>query len=282
MIATLRMELFKLSRRVSIWILGAILIAIVILGYLLLWHFIGHPPRGARVRGGVARRLELAAVYPHSMIPTTLGIAESLGGALCMVVGCLVIGSEYGWGTMKTVLTQLPGRVSVFVARAIAVELFILLFNAAMFAVAAALSASLAHADGQALNWPSASEILKGIGIAWLVFSMWTAFGTVLAYLFRQAGLAIGIGLVYMLVLENIIVGLLTGIGGTTFTNVARLLPSTAVGALTETLGKAPSFLGGGSTSVSLGGGQALAELAIYFAVFTLIGLALVLRRDVL
>jgi ABC-type transport system involved in multi-copper enzyme maturation permease subunit len=149
------MELFKLSRRLSVWILGAIIVAIVILGYLLLWHFLGHPPRGARVRGGVERKLELAAVYPHSMIPTTLGIAESLGGALCMVVGCLVVGSEYGWGTMKTLLTQLPGRLTVFLARVIAIELFILLFNVAMFAVAAALSASLARADGQALDWPA-------------------------------------------------------------------------------------------------------------------------------
>jgi ABC-2 type transport system permease protein len=282
MIATLRMELFKLSRRMSIWILGAIIVAIVILGYLLLWHFVHNPPRGARVRGAIERRVELKAVYPHAMIPTTLGIAESLGGALCMVVGCLVVGSEYGWGTMKTVLTQLPGRTAMFVARAIAVELFILLFDLAMFGVAAALSASLAHADGQAMDWPSASEILKGIGIGWLVFSMWTSFGMVLAYLFRQSGLAIGIGLVYMLVLENIILGLLTGIGGTTFTNIARALPSTPAGALTETLGHAASFLGGASTSVSLGGGQALAELLGYFFVFTLLGLAMVLRRDVL
>lgn len=282
MIATLRMEVYKIGRRLSIWVLGAIIVAIVILGYLLLWHFLSHPPRGARVRPGVERRLELATVYPHSMIPTTLGIAESLGGALCMVVGCLVVGSEYGWGTMKTVLIQLPGRFTVFLARVIAIELFILLFDLAMFAAAAALSASLARADGQPLDWPSASEILNGVGIAWLIFSMWTAFGTVLAYLFRQSGLAIGIGLVYMLVLENIIVGLLTGIGGTAFTNVARGLPSTAAGALTETLGRAPSFLGGASTSVALGGGQALAELAAYFALFSLVGLALFLRRDVL
>lgn len=282
MIATLRMELYKLSRRLSIWILGAIIAAIVILGYLLLWHFLSHPPRGSRVRGGAERRLALAAVYPHSMIQTALGIAESLGGALCMVVGCLIVGSEYGWGTMKTLLTQLPGRITVFLARVIAIELFILLFSLAMFAVAAAVSASVARADGQALDWPSASEVLKGVGIAWLIFSMWTAFGTVLAYLFRQSGLAIGLGLVYMLVLENIIVGLLTGIGGTVFTNVARALPSTAAGALTDTLGRAPSFLGGASTSVSLGGGQALAELLAYFALFSLVGMALFLRRDVL
>ena len=35
------------------------------------------------------------------------------GGALMMVLGAIVAGNGYGWGTWKTVLTQGPSRRSV-------------------------------------------------------------------------------------------------------------------------------------------------------------------------
>ena len=36
------------------------------------------------------------------------------GGAIVLILGALAVGSGYGWGTWKTVLTQGPGRVAAF------------------------------------------------------------------------------------------------------------------------------------------------------------------------
>ena len=36
------------------------------------------------------------------------------GGVLALMLGVLTLGSEYGWGTLRTLFTQGPGRLRVF------------------------------------------------------------------------------------------------------------------------------------------------------------------------
>ncbi len=280
MISAIRVELFKLRRRPAVWVLGLILVALLLLGYILIWHFIGNPPKGARFPRGFNKAEALTAVYPGSFIRTGFSTAGQLGGALCMVLGVLSTGSEYSWGTLKTVLIQGPGRLQLFGGKLIGLAAVVLVFVLAMLGLAAATSAVLVHVDGASSTWPDAVEILKGVGAGWLIFGMWTAFGVFLAFLFRQATLAIGIGLVYMLIVEAILGGIFTGIGGDVFLNIDRLLPGTNVNGLISVFGTAPRFLGGGA-EILVGGERGLITLAVYVAAFLLSAGASFARRDV-
>lgn len=276
----LRVELFKLRRRPATWVLGLLLIALLVLGYVLIWHFISNPPRGARFPPNFNKATALEAVYPGSFIRTGFSTVGTLGGALCMLLGVLATGSEFGWGTLKTLLIQGPGRVEVFVGKLAALAVVVLVFVLAMMGVAAGLSAILASADGAHSAWPDAVDILKGIGAGWLIFGMWTAFGVFLAFVLRQATLAIGIGLVYMLIVEAIIGGILTGIGGDALLNVDRLLPGPNVLGVLSIFGSAPRFLGGGQEAV-VDGARGLITLGAYVVVFLGVAATLFTRRDI-
>ncbi len=55
------------------------------------------------------------------------------------------------------------------------------------------------------MAFPSAFDILRGIGAGWLIATMWTMFGAVLGILLRGVALAVGLGLVWMLAVQNLI-----------------------------------------------------------------------------
>lgn len=280
MIASVRVELYKLRRRPATWVLGLILVGLLLLGYILIWHFISNPPRGARFERGFDKAVALQAVYPGSFIRTGFSTVGSLGGALCMLLGVLATGSEYGWGTLKTLLIQGPGRVEIYAGKLMALAVVVLVFVLAMLGEAAAISAILARADGATSTWPDGLEILKGVGAGWLIFGMWTAFGVFLAFLLRQATLAIGIGLVYMLIVEAIVGGILTGIGGDVFTNIDKLLPGTNTVSLIGVFGTGPRFLGGGVLP-AVDGGRAVLTLVAYVVGFLAIAGVAFTRRDI-
>ena len=280
MIRAVRVELFKLRRRPSTWVLGGILIALLLLGYILIWHFISSPPRGARFERGFNKALALQSVYPGSFIRTGFSTVGSLGGALCMLLGVLATGSEYGWGTLKTLLIQGPGRLQVFTGKLIALAIVVLVFVLLMLGVSAGISAVLVQADGATSAWPDTATILKGIGAGWLIFGMWTSFGVFLAFLLRQATLAIGIGLVYLLIVEAILTALLTGIGGDVFTGIDKLLPSVNTTSVIAIFGSGPRFLGGGVLT-TVDGERAVLTVAIYMAIFLAIAGTAFMRRDI-
>lgn len=276
----IRVELFKLRRRPATWVLGLLLIALLLLGYILIWHFISNPPKGARFGRDFNKAVALESVYPGSFIRTGFSTVGTLGGALCMLLGVLATGSEFGWGTLKTLLVQGPGRGQIYAGKLIALAVVVLVFVLAMMGVAAAVSAILVRADGATSAWPDALQIVKGIGAGWLIFGMWTAFGVFLAFVLRQATLSIGVGLVYMLIVEAIIGGILTGIGGDVFTNIDKLLPGTNTVSLIGVFGSGPRFLGGGALP-AVDGGRAVLTLAVYVVVFLGIAGTLFARRDI-
>ena len=255
MIASLRAELMKLRRRSAVWILGAVLVAVVaLLGYLLAWWVISHPPPGSELARNIRNLAEAKlAYYPSGFVKNTLSVGGSLGGALCMVLGALTMGSEYSWGTLKTILTQRPGRLAALGGRWVALAVVLAIYAIVVFAVAAGMSAILAIIDGHAVIWPSAGDILKGLAFEWLTFATWAAFGMMLAILFQQSALAIGLGLVYMLIIEGLVLGLLALVGGDAILEIRRILPGTAAHAL------AGSFPGSSGAGALRGGAPAQA-----------------------
>ena len=107
-------------------------------------------------------------------------------------MGALVAGSEYGWGTLKTILTQRPGRSAVLAGKLLAIVTAILVVVVGVFALNALWSWVIAATEDRAADWPSALELAKGIGAGWLVLGTWSLVGAALGILFRSTSLAIG------------------------------------------------------------------------------------------
>jgi ABC-type transport system involved in multi-copper enzyme maturation permease subunit len=224
----------------------------------------------------------LAGTLPGELVPTSLGGFPVFAGALALILGALAAGSEYGWGTLQTALTQRPTRLAVYGGKLLALAASTLAIVAAVFALNAAVAGVIATIESRALDYPSVAELARGIGSGWLILGMWAGLGALLGFTFRGVALPIGLGVVWVLGVENLV----SAVAGSLLTSLQPLrdlLPGVNAGSLVWSL--AP---GGGSTgeappgvSDAVTGGRATLGLVLYVVAFAVAGAALVRRRDV-
>ena len=129
------------------------------------------------------------------------------GGALMLVLGALVAGNGYGWGTWKTVFTQGPARPSVVVGSLSALTAFVVATVLATLALCFGLSLLVAAVESQDVVWPAIGDVGVSLGAGFLVMEMWALIGFVLGTLARGPALSVGLGLVWALVVENLLRG---------------------------------------------------------------------------
>lgn len=279
MLASFSAELLKFSKRPATWVLLLIFVLSVgIFGYLFTYIFVINAPEG----GGLpseTRKVFLDSLLPESFLSNTLsnGFA-GFGGALVLILGALSVGSEYGWGTFKAALTQKPGRFGLFLGKLLALAVLLAIFTLAILGVGAASSLVVASLEDAAMDWPSAAEILKAAGAGWLILTVFAALGLFLATLFRGTALAIGLGIVYLLVLENIFLGLAPQ--SETVEDIGKALPAKNSLDLANSFGEVPTGFGG-PTGQAVDPGQAALVIGAYALGFLLISLLLFRRRDV-
>jgi ABC-type transport system involved in multi-copper enzyme maturation permease subunit len=177
------------------------------------------PPPGEEVPPEVEEQMQagqeayneafLKSLYPENLVANMFsGGIFSIGGALALILGALVTGSEYGWGTLKTALTQRPGRLGTLFGKLLVFAVVILVIVLVGFAAAALSSFIIARLEEASVEWPSLSTFAEGFGAASLIFVVWGMLGFALATLFRGTALAIGLGLAWVLAVENLIAGL--------------------------------------------------------------------------
>ncbi len=97
------------------------------------------------VLGNVADQ-ELLNLLPGGIALQMILWPTTPGGLLMLILGVLVAGSEYGWGTIKTVLTRRPGRVAVFGGKVLVLVVVATSVVPVIFALAAATSMLIAQA----------------------------------------------------------------------------------------------------------------------------------------
>jgi ABC-2 type transport system permease protein len=276
----LRAELLKLDKRPAVWVLLGIAIGILVLfGYLLEWLLYSHPPQGMNLPRGISPTQLKQPLYPAHLVSTAVNTG-SLPSALALVLGVLLVGSEYNWGTFKTLFTQRPSRVQTLFAKLLAMEIAIGAAVLLFFFAAALCSATLAALDGQPLNdWPAGDTIIYGILASWLTWSWSALFGTALAFSLRQSALAIGFGLAYSFVIEGVILNIGGAFGGEFIHTLQKFFPGPNASAL------ATSFelpIPGGPPHLPLvGAGQATLVLIAYCLAAVVTCGILVAQRDV-
>jgi ABC-2 type transport system permease protein len=193
----------------------------------------------------------------------------------------LVQGSEYGWGTMKTLYTQRSGRLTMLFGKVTALAVLVLLMVVGLFAVDAASSVVVAQLDGKPITFPGVDVILEAIVAGFLIFGFWAMFGFALATVFKQSAMAIGLGLAYALVVELLIFSLLRGFGGKVVQEIEQWFPIANTGYLAQSFG-AIKFKGIPATPVPFADAtHAVLMLLLYVAAFIALTTWLSRKRDI-
>jgi ABC-2 type transport system permease protein len=273
-------ELLKLRKRWAIRILAIIFVLIVVLlTYVLSYVIYKNPP--PNFQSGLPRGTTLAdlikTLYPANFHRIALSSVNGLGSAIAIILGVLAAGSEYGWGTLKTVFTQKPGRVAVSLARFLALLVVTLVFALLLMVAAAGSSVVIALIDGKLGGWPDPLVILEATGSLWLILIVWTMFGVMLAVIFQQSALAIGIGLVYGFVVEGLVFGLFGR--NPSLQNIEKAFPGANATALADAFGQVTRFQ---DATPLVSAGQAVAVLTAYTLAFLAISTFLIARRDLI
>jgi len=271
MIATIKGEWRKNRFRPAFLVSSGIIAAIVVLVYGVNWYQALHPAADDR-------QVSLLTLYPDQFVNSVMGAGFPLGAAMAIVLGALIAGSEYSWGTMKTTLTQGPGRLTTWFGRVVVFAAWMAILTLILFAMGAAASVVVASFEGHAIAWPAAIDIAKGIGAIWLVFAVNGAIGLALGVLIRNSAAALGVGLIYVLAVEILAVGFIDSLNGGAYRWIGNLFVGQNATALLQSF-TSPAF--GRSLAPSIGAEQAVLVLAAYFAGLVIVAAALIRQRDV-
>ncbi len=279
-LSTAAAELLKLVRRPAAWVLLAVA-AILNQVFAYVVPYLSYTSGDGGMSDGATPQQLLASTLPDQLVANTIGGFAVFAGALALVLGALMFGGEYGWGTVKTMLTQRAGRATVLAGQFVALAVAVLTGVLVLYALGAATSAAIALAEDQSMNWPSLADLAQGVGYGWLILFTWAVLGAALGVLLRGIALPIGLGVVWVLGVENLVSAMADSVLDA-LQPVRDLLPGVNAGSLINTvLVNRPIEPAPGVTD-AVDGSRALLTLACYLVVAATVALWTMRRRDVI
>lgn len=276
MLPLLRSEVFRLSRRGMPRILLIIVALIVVAIYALIWSIVRTQPEGMnpedidRFRDG----LSFGAVREFGM-----GSVQQVGSVLVVILGASIISSEFGWGTIRTILPRASGRAPFITAKLLALAAFVLLLTVVGFIVAVVSSAVVTVLENVSGSLADALDgaTLAAVGRTAYVMLPYAALAFVIAVWTRSTAAGIAISLA-VLFLEPLAVNLIGTIPGP-FKHIGDALLSRNIAALLQANVR--------DTSLAIvqeglpNAWRAAGVLAAYTAVFVALAYWRFARRDI-
>jgi ABC-2 type transport system permease protein len=266
-------ELLILRKRAATWILLGIWTVLgVFFAYVVPYAL---DPEDAT--GGVEQ------FFPESLAGTLISGFPFFGGVFALMLGVFAVGSEYGWGTLKTLFIQRPGRLRVFGAKLAALGLLLVPFVLTLFVAGAVASFVIAQIENAPVNWPSAWLLARAMAAGWLILAAWGALGVLLGVVTRGTSLAIGVGILYALVVEGLLSAFADSVSvleplTEVFLRANGYSIAAALGASVDSIeSSGPGSYGGPLVDAMQGAAVLTATIAGLVAVSSL----LLLRRDV-
>jgi hypothetical protein len=178
---------------------------------------------------------------------------------------------------------QREGRLRVFGAKLLALGAVLVPFVLVVFALGAGASYVVALREGGAVEWPSAWLVVRAMAAGWLILAVWASFGLLLAAVSRGTSLAIGVGILYALVIEGLISAFADAVSF--LQPVTEFFLRANAYSLVKGLGLSVSGAAGNGPGAFSGpyvaAGQALLVLVAYMAGFLALSGLLLRRRDV-
>ncbi|MGY1865183.1 MULTISPECIES: ABC transporter permease [Nocardia] len=277
LVASTKAEMLRLRKWPAFWIILGTWI-LMNLTFAYLFNYLAYTSGGSgRMSNGLPREALLRQMLPTAVPEVfTQGMAM-FGGALMLILGALTVGSGYGWGTWKTVFTQGPSRVRAVAGVVVSLAVVVVGLVCAAFVVDVSIAALIAASQSQAVTLPALDRSLLGILTGTAILGMWTLAGALIGAIARGPALAVGLGLVWVLVVEN----LLRGVAGI-FAPIRAItdhLPGTAAGSLAGAMRTVDGPATPGVLDV-LPRTESLVVLAAYLVVFASGTIWLMRERD--
>jgi ABC-2 type transport system permease protein len=195
-------------------------------------------------------------------------------------------GAEYGWGTIRMVLSRRPERVSFALAglcillfAVVVAQLILLLFAVPLALLVAALTGHSAVV-GSLFTAHFLGIVLKGLLAGWYVLALYVVVAYAAGTLFRSSAVGIGVGIGFTLA-ELILRGILFSLGGV-WETIGRHLPGAYTQALSsrvlsEGLSRAIVDISRDAPTI----GESILALGLYMLVPLVLTLFLIRTRDV-
>lgn len=148
-----------------------------------------------------------------------IGQATQFLGIVAVIIFAFSIASEYSYGTLRNLLVRQPRRLVLLGGSYLAMAAFVVL--AAVLATAVSVGVSLALAPSNGIDtaaWTSGghllTEPLKAAANTSLAMIGYGTLGAALGILLRSPAAAIGVGVAYLLPVETILGGAVSGLDG--------------------------------------------------------------------
>ncbi|MDQ6525786.1 ABC transporter permease [Nocardioides sp. LHD-245] len=276
-----RAELMRLRAWPAVWItLGAWLVLSVMFGYLFTYlsYTSGDPGFADE---GTTQAQQLARMMPDAVPNVFLQGMPMFGGALMMVLGALVAGNGYGWGTWKTLFSQGVRRTPALLGSVAALTAVVVGTLVVTFGLDLGISLVIAASESQDVVMPSLGSVGEAAGAGFLVLEMWALLGFLLGTLARGPALSVGLGLVWALVVENLLRGVGQLLGWVE--SLTEVLPGTSAGSLIGAVIGIDPTSGDQTPGVldTVPADRAAITVAVYVVLAVVTSIALVRRRDV-
>jgi ABC-type transport system involved in multi-copper enzyme maturation permease subunit len=217
------------------------------------------PPQ--RARGPAGRLLTQAQLSAPDGLARLLARGSALLGVIALVLFAMSFASEYSQGTLRNLLVREPRRLRLLLGKTLAMGLFVAIAVVLAMGVGTAIAYWLAPGHGITTSAWSIDSLFSAMGRVILTTFAWGVLGMVLGIALRAPAPAIGVGVAYGFVLENLL--------SAAWSSGARWLPGQLLS----------GFASGGSTDLSIG--RAATLLIVYMAAILMVGATLFLRRDV-
>jgi ABC-type transport system involved in multi-copper enzyme maturation permease subunit len=286
LVALFAVEFFKLRHRLMTWVLFTILLAIIILLYVVLWA-VTEEASEIFVEPGELQRLR-RFLFLREAVPFGLQLVSTFGLVLAVILAAGAMGSEYGWGTIRVMLSSTPGRINFLTAKMAAVMAMVMLGSLVGMLTAIASSTIIAEVGGGAdfsfvdRGYIARSALSFGRTILVVTPYVMMAFFFTVWGRSTMAGVAAGIGVGF---LEGIITGLMR-VAGSPWDAVPQFFLDANADVLRLESGLSEGLGFGPQTRPALSEGLpdpsiAALTLGLWTLLFLALSIALFRRRDV-
>jgi ABC-type transport system involved in multi-copper enzyme maturation permease subunit len=282
MLASLRAELLVLRKSRVAWalVLTAPLLTLVTTYVFGFGDYLGLTPAMYAQFGTPAQNLQ-------GLLPSQFNIQavnELFFTAPFIVLGAVIVGGDWGRGTIKTSLLQGPSRARTFAGQTRAIMLACAVSVVMCFALAALASFLIRWyagraAGGAAAAFPAAGVVGHTVAAGLLIGVAYGALGIALGTLCRSAAGGVAAALLWYALIDSFLYDLSINAGGT-FQHVYNAFPAASVVTLTSMFGSP----GGGASSATyqpVRPLQATLILVGYTLVFLGLAFLRLRRRDV-
>ena len=219
MLRLLRSELYRLVRRWMPWIMLGLIVVIAFVFYFLIWVSVNAQLQAVKngtlpVPAGGTAQLEqtLRQIAPDRVAQFGVSVVAGLGSVMLIVFAASHVGTEFGWGTFRTLLAHGASRSGFLVSKAVSLVLYAVVFmivgSIAAIAASYTVSAVAGISPGSGVDFAEVARVAVKSGYTFLPYM---ALALAIAVWSKSAGAGIATGLVVYFA-ESIVAGILVSL----------------------------------------------------------------------